>query len=72
MSKLSERLQQLKAERSLLQQDIAKDNNISLRTYRYYEKGERQPSADVLEKLADYFEVSIDYLVGRSDDPTLY
>jgi len=65
---LSERLLQLKSERNLLQKDIAKDVGLALRTYQYYERGERKPDSDVLIKLADYFQVSLDYLVGRSDD----
>ena len=35
------------------------------------EKGKRSPSFEILIALADYFDVSLDYLVGRSDDPTL-
>ena len=69
MSTLSERLQLLKSERNLLQKDIAKDNHLSLRAYQYYERGERNPTSDVLIALADYFDVSLDYLVGRSNDP---
>ncbi len=69
MSSFVERLQQLKTERNLLQKDIAKDNNLSLRAYQYYERGERQPPMPVLIALADYFNVSIDYLVGRTDKP---
>ena len=69
MATLSDRLQQLKIEKKLLQKDIAKDNNLSLRAYQYYERGERNPTSDILIKLADYFHVSIDYLVGRTDNP---
>lgn len=69
MSKFSNRLQQLKTERALLQKDIAKDNNLSLRAYQYYERGEREPTVSVLIALADYFDVSLDYLVGRTDNP---
>lgn len=67
MSNLSERLVQLKAERNLLQKNIAKDTGISLRAYRYYEKGERQPDSETLIKIADYFNVSLDYLTGRTN-----
>ncbi len=70
MPTLSERLQQLKCDRNVLQKDIATSVNLSLRAYQRYEYGERQPTADVLIALADYFDVSLDYLVGRSDDPT--
>ncbi|MCL2851839.1 MAG: helix-turn-helix domain-containing protein [Defluviitaleaceae bacterium] len=69
MPTLSDRLIQLKTEKKLMQKDIAKDNNISLRAYQYYERGERKPDSDIIERLADYFDVSIDYLVGRSDNP---
>ena len=71
MATLSDRLQQLKIEKKLLQKDIAKDNNLSLRAYQYYERGERVPTSDTLIKLADYFNVSIDYLVGRTDNPEI-
>ena len=72
MSNFSERLQQLKAEHNILQKNIAIDNNISLRAYQYYERGEREPNLTVLIKLARYFNVSIDYLVGETDDPKRY
>lgn len=68
MSNLSERLIQLKNERNFLQKDIAKNVGISLRSYQYYERGERSPDAETLSKLADYFNVSTDYLLGRSDN----
>ncbi len=70
MSTLNERLIQLKNERGLLQKDIARDVGLALRTYQYYETGQRKPDSDTLIALADYFDVSLDYLVGRSDDPT--
>lgn len=70
MTNLSERLIQLKEEQGVLKKDIAKAVGISIMGYYRYEAGERVPNADVLIKLADYFNVSLDYLVGRSDDPT--
>lgn len=70
MSNLSERLQELKQSKNLLQKNIAKDTGLSLRAYQYYERGQSDPTSAVLIKLADYFDVSLDYLVGRSDDPT--
>lgn len=69
MCSFTERLAQLKAERNLLQKTIAEDNQISLRALQYYERGEREPQMSVLIALADYFDVSIDYLVGRTDNP---
>lgn len=64
-----ERIIQLKSERRLLQKDIASSIGLSLRAYQYYEKGQKEPTLSVLVRLADYFNVSLDYLVGRSDDP---
>lgn len=69
---LSKRLLELKETRSLLQKDISDATGISLRTYQRYEYGERKPDSDTLISLADYFDVSLDYLVGRSDDPKRY
>ncbi len=69
MSDLSSRLNNLKIERNILQKDIASSINVSLRAYQRYEKGEREPTTTVLIALADYFDVSIDYLVGRTDNP---
>ena len=65
-----ERLLELKSTRKLLQKEIAEAIKITVRNYQRYEKGEQQPTLPVLLKLADYFDVSLDYLVGRSDDPT--
>lgn len=66
-----ERIIQLKTDRDLLQKDIAAAIGLSLRAYQYYEKGQKEPTLSVLVRLADFFEVSLDYLVGRSDDPQM-
>lgn len=66
-----ERIIQLKTDRNLLQKDIATAIGLSLRAYQYYEKGQKEPTLSVLVRLADFFEVSLDYLVGRSDDPRM-
>lgn len=65
----SDRIIQLKKERKLLQKDIASSVGLSLRAYQYYEKGKKEPTLSVLLRLADYFDVSLDYLVGLSDTP---
>lgn len=69
MANFCERLSELKVSKNVLQKDIAKNINLSLRAYQYYERGEREPSLSALIALADYFDVSLDYLVGRSDNP---
>lgn len=66
-----ERIIQLKTDRDLLQKDIAAAVGLSLRAYQYYEKGQKEPTLSVLVRLADFFDVSLDYLVGRSDDPQM-
>ncbi len=71
MATLNERLSQLQTERGVLKKDIAKAVGISLMAYYRYEKGERQPTADIIIKFADYFNVSADYLLGRSDTPKI-
>ena len=65
----AERLNLLKRERNLLQKDIASGTGIALRSYQYYEKGQRLPDIDTLTKLCDYFDVSSEYLLGYTDDP---
>jgi len=69
MANLCERLKLIRKERNIRQLDVVNNCEISLRSYKYYEAGEHKPDSDVLIKLADYFDVSIDYLVGRTDDP---
>lgn len=68
MANLCDRLQHLKSEKNVLQKEIAKAINISLRSYQRYESGERKPDSDVLIKLSNYFDVSVDYLLGLSDN----
>ena len=68
---LATRLIELKEKNKVLQKDIAKSVGLSLRSYQRYEYGERNPTSDILIKLADYFDVSIDYLVGRTDNPQI-
>lgn len=67
MATLNERLQGLRLEKNLSQTSLASSVGLSLRAYQYYERGQRQPTADVLISLADFFDVSLDYLCGRSD-----
>ena len=63
------RIAEIRQERNILQKDIAKAIGISLRQYQRYEKSEQQPTLSIINKLADYFNVSTDYLLGRSDNP---
>lgn len=72
MPTFTDRLVILKSQSNSLQKTIAENVGLSLRSYQRYEKGEREPSLSVLISLADYFDVSLDYLCGRSDDPKRY
>lgn len=67
MSTFSERLCQLRKETGQSQTDFAKEIGIPYRSYRRYEAGESSPTIPTLLLLADYFQVSTDYLVGRND-----
>ena len=60
-------LKELREEKKLSYQEIGDIIGIGERSIRYYESGERRPDFAGLLALADYFDVSLDYLVGRSD-----
>lgn len=72
MCNFSDRIRQLCVAKKVYQKDMASFLGISLRAYQLYESGDGFPSVPGLVILADYFNVSIDYLVGRSDDPRRY
>lgn len=64
---LNIRLKELRNEKGVLQKDIAKFLKISTTAYGYYEQGKRSPDPETINKLSDYFNVSVDYLLGKSD-----
>lgn len=70
MNTFCSRLKSLRSSKRKYQKDMALFLGISLRAYQLYESGDGYPSVPGLISLADYFNVSLDYLVGRSDDPT--
>lgn len=65
--KLSERMKELRMEKHLRQEDAASGLEISMSAYCRYEYGQREPTASVLIRMADFYGVTIDYLVGRTD-----
>ena len=69
MSIFSERLVQLRNQKNMSQDTVAKALEIGARAYQYYEYGEREPKLSVLVRIADFYGVSLDYLAGRSDLP---
>ncbi len=56
-------LKEIRKKKNLNQLKIASDLNISRESISYYENGKREPSLDLLVKMSDYFNVSIDYLI---------
>ena len=67
MKIFSERLMQLRKERGLSQATVAKDLGVSLGIVCYWETNKSDPTATNVAKLARYFNVSSDYLLGLSD-----
>lgn len=61
------RLRDLREDNDLTQSQIASVLNIRQNTYSQYENGKRQMPLELLWKLADYYNTSIDYLVGRTN-----
>jgi transcriptional regulator with XRE-family HTH domain len=66
---LGARFKKVRVEKGCTQKQVAEGIGITDRQYQYYEYGKQTPSALILCALADYFDVSLDYLTGRSDDP---
>ena len=66
MSEFSERLKQCRQAKGLRQQDVAEQLGIIYRTYRRYESGETEPTISIALQLADFFQVSLDELAGRT------
>jgi transcriptional regulator with XRE-family HTH domain len=69
MSRLSERLKLLRKQRKLTQRELAIKLNTSPSRIALYETGDRNPDPEMINILADFFDVSADYLLGRVDDP---
>lgn len=68
--KYGDRIAYLREQNNLTQQQLADKIGITRASLSHYEKNRREPDYKTLEKLADFFEVSIDYLLGRTDNPT--
>lgn len=69
MATFSERLKELRASQELSQRLLSEKTGVARKTIQSYELELRTPTLNVLIALADYFDISIDYLAGRSDDP---
>lgn len=66
-----ERLKKLRKEKKLTQTELGSRINVTKVSISGYESGNRSPDTDTLQRLADFFEVSTDYLLGRTDELSL-
>ena len=64
---LAERLKQCRAEKGFTQREVAIYCDITEKAYQNYELMTREPKVEVLLRIAEVFQVSLDYLVGRTD-----
>ena len=68
---LSNILKNLVSARGMTQKDIAIELGISQQRFNFYVKGSREPDIATLILLADYFGVTVDYLIGHEKEPTV-
>lgn len=68
METLDFRLRELRKEKGLTLEQMANDLNTTKVTLSRYENGTREPKSEMLSQLSDYFNVSIDYLFGKTDE----
>ena len=69
MATFGERLKQLRLSKNLTQKHMSVEFQVTERAYQRYESNGSTPHHNTLLALADYFDVSLDYLVGRTDNP---
>ena len=62
------RIRDLREDADITQTELGNILNLSQRTYAYYESGQRTIPPEILIKLADYYETSVDYILGRVDE----
>lgn len=65
------RLKEIRKSKGISQLKLAMDLNTNQNTISRYETGEREPGINELIRIADYFNVSIDYLLNRTDNPNI-
>lgn len=71
METFPKQIKKLRESRRIYQREIAEFLGVTTRAYQFYESGRSEPNMKTLIAIADYFQVSIDYLVGRTDVPDL-
>lgn len=68
-SKFSERIRKLRADHNLTQEELSSRLGLTKQAVSQWERGIREPDFATLEKIADYYCVDTDYLIGRSSRP---
>ncbi|MGK9183765.1 helix-turn-helix domain-containing protein [Priestia filamentosa] len=66
-----DRLTSLRKSKKLTQAELSERLNIPRSTYSNYEAGKREPDFETLKKFSSFYEVSIDYILGNSDEPRM-
>lgn len=66
------RLKEIRKSKGISQLKLAMELNTNQNTISRYENGEREPGIHELIKIADYFNISIDYLLERTDNPEIH
>ncbi|MBE7035360.1 MAG: helix-turn-helix transcriptional regulator [Ruminococcaceae bacterium] len=66
------RLKELRKQKGISQLKLSIELNTSQNTISRYETGTREPGINELIQIADYFQVSVDYLLERTDNPKMY
>ena len=69
MVPFAERLKAARKQKNLKQREVAEHLQMTAHSYQQYEGGDRRPNFEILVALADLFEVTTDYLLGRTDVP---
>ena len=67
---IGERIKSLRREKCLTQSELAEQAGISRVALGNYERGDRQPTIEFAAQIADVLNISMDYLLGKTDDPT--
>ncbi len=67
MDIVSKRLKELRTSHSMTLKEVSSQLNINLATYAHYEQGIRQPPIELIRKICDLFDITADYLIGRTD-----
>lgn len=62
----------LRKAKGLTMRDVAKALGLPYTTYVNYEKGDREPSSEILIAIADYYNTTVDYLIGKTSSPMAY